>query len=46
MHTRGERVRQILWLLARGEQDITAGLGHELDDVLAEADVMLADASV
>jgi len=28
----------ILHLLARGEKEIAAGIGHELDDVLREAD--------
>ena len=28
----------ILHLLARGEKEIAAGIGHELDDVLKEAD--------
>ena len=28
----------ILNLLARGEKEIAAGIGHELDDVLKEAD--------
>lgn len=33
---------EILRLLARGEREIEAGAGHDLDSVLAEADVMLA----
>ena len=28
----------VLHLLARGEKEIEAGIGHELDDVLKEAD--------
>jgi len=31
----------ILHLLARGEKEIVAGTGHELDDVLKEADLYL-----
>ncbi len=31
----------ILHLLARGEKEITAGTGYELDDVLKEADFYL-----
>jgi len=34
----------ILHLLARGEKEIAAGTGHELDDVLKEADLYLKDA--
>ena len=39
---RRERERQVLRLLVRGEQEIAAGDGHDLDDVLAEADAILA----
>jgi prevent-host-death family protein len=39
---RAEREREILMLLARGEQEIDAGAGSELDAVLAEADALLA----
>jgi prevent-host-death family protein len=39
---RSEHERQILHLLARGEQEITAGKGIDLDEVLAEADALLA----
>jgi prevent-host-death family protein len=38
----GEHERQLLYLLARGEQEITAGKGFDLDDVLTEADALLA----
>jgi prevent-host-death family protein len=31
----------VLHLLARGEKEIAAGIGHELDDVLQEADRFL-----
>ena len=41
-YERNERERHVLRLLVRGEQEITAGLGHDLDDVLAEADTILA----
>jgi prevent-host-death family protein len=33
---------QLLLMLARGEKEIAAGRGHELDSVLAEADAVLA----
>jgi prevent-host-death family protein len=42
-YERGERERQLLRLLVRGEQEIAAGVGHDLDEVLAEADALLAD---
>ena len=38
-----ENERQILRLLAQGEKDIAAGKGRTLDEVLAEADAVLAD---
>jgi prevent-host-death family protein len=38
-----EKERQLLRLLARGEREIAAGKGHDLDSVLAEADALLAD---
>ena len=34
---------EILRLLARGEKEIEAGIGYDLESVLAEADEMLAD---
>ena len=42
-YERGERERELLRLLVRGEQEIMAGVGHDLDEVLAEADAALAD---
>jgi prevent-host-death family protein len=42
-YERGEQERQLLRLLARGAQEIAAGTGHDLDEVLAEADALLAD---
>ena len=42
-YERGERERQLLRLLVSGEQEIAAGAGHTLDDVLAEADALLTD---
>jgi len=33
--------RQILALLKQGENEIVHGVGHELDDVLAEADALI-----
>ena len=44
-YERGERERQLLRLLVRGEQEMTAGMGHDLDEVLAEADALLTDES-
>jgi prevent-host-death family protein len=43
-YERAEYERQILRLLARGEREISAAKGHDLDHVLAEADRLLADA--
>jgi prevent-host-death family protein len=34
---------EILRLLARGEKEIAVGKGHELDQVLKEADAILSD---
>ena len=34
---------EILRLLARGEKEIEAGIGHEFDDVLKEADRFLEE---
>ncbi len=39
-----ENQREILELLARGEQEIASGTGHSLDSVLAEADKLLSEA--
>jgi prevent-host-death family protein len=41
-YERSEQERHILQLLARGEQEIKTGRGFDLDDVLAEADNLLA----
>jgi prevent-host-death family protein len=38
-----ERDRELLRLLAKGERDIEAGEGHDLDSVLAEAGALLAE---
>ena len=38
-----ERDRELLRLLAKGEREIEAGKGHDLDSVLAEADALLSD---
>lgn len=40
-HTQHEL--EILRLLARGERDIEAGIGFDLETVLAEADTLLAE---
>lgn len=36
-----EHEKEILRLLAKGEKEIEAGVGYELDTILAEADVLL-----
>jgi prevent-host-death family protein len=41
-YERSEHERQLLRLLARGEREIAAGKGFELEEVLAEADALLA----
>jgi PHD/YefM family antitoxin component YafN of YafNO toxin-antitoxin module len=41
-YERSEHDRQLLHLLARGEQEIAAGEGFDLERVLAEADALLA----
>ncbi len=43
-YERAERERHILLSLARGEREIARSEGHDLDDVLAEADAILANA--
>ena len=40
---RAEAERELLLLLARGEKEIAAGVGHSLDEVLAEADALLSE---
>jgi prevent-host-death family protein len=40
-YERAGHEREILLLLARGEQEIAAGVGSDLDTVLAEADALL-----
>ena len=42
-YERGERERQLLRLLVCGEQEIAVDVGHDLDQVLSEADALLAD---
>jgi len=44
-YERSEHERQLLRLLARGEQEIAAGAGVDLKTVLAEAEALLADES-
>ena len=38
---RREQDLEILRLLAQGEKEIAAGVGHDLDEVLADADELL-----
>jgi prevent-host-death family protein len=40
-YERTQHELEILRLLARGEVEIEAGVGHDLDSVLAEADALL-----
>jgi prevent-host-death family protein len=44
-YERAEHERQLLRMLARGEKEIAAGQGYDLDEVLDEADALLARAS-
>lgn len=41
-YERGEHERALLRSIAQGETEIAAGRGYDLDDVLAEADRLLA----
>jgi len=41
-HDRSEHERQLLYALALGESEIASGNGHALDEILAEADGLLA----
>lgn len=38
-----ERDKELLRLLAKGEEEIEAGAGHDLEMVLAEADALLGE---
>jgi prevent-host-death family protein len=40
-YARTQRELEILRILAQGEVDITAGVGHDLDGVMAEVDELL-----
>jgi PHD/YefM family antitoxin component YafN of YafNO toxin-antitoxin module len=42
-YARSEAERELLLLLANGEKEIAAGVGHTLDTVLAEADSLLSE---
>ena len=42
-YERSEQERQMLRVLARGEREIAEGKGYDLDEVMAEADRLLAD---
>ncbi len=42
-YERSERDRELLHLLAKGEKEIEAGKGYDLDSVLAEADALLSE---
>ena len=41
-YQRTQRELEILRVLARGDAEIAAGVGHDLDDVLEEARMLLA----
>ena len=40
-YERTQRELEMLRILAQGEADIAAGVGHDLDAVMAEADELL-----
>jgi prevent-host-death family protein len=42
VYQRTQHELEILRVLARGEAEIAAGVGHDLDDVMAEARALLA----
>jgi len=42
-YERDQHELELLRLLARGEKEIEAGKGHDLDDVLAEAEALLRE---
>ena len=42
-YERSEADRELLLLLAHGEKEIAADVGHSLDSVLAEADALLSN---
>ncbi|MFZ0932540.1 MAG: type II toxin-antitoxin system Phd/YefM family antitoxin [Syntrophobacteraceae bacterium] len=42
-YERSERDTELLRLLAKGEKEIEAGEGYELDSILAEADALIAE---
>ena len=42
-YERSEAQRELLLLLARGEKEIAAGVGHSLEQVLAEAEALLLE---
>ena len=46
-HTKAQkRDKELLRLLAKGEREIEAGEGYDLDSILADADALLAEESV
>ncbi|MGB7621858.1 MAG: type II toxin-antitoxin system Phd/YefM family antitoxin [Terriglobia bacterium] len=42
-YERGEHDRELLRVLARGDKEIVAGEGHDLESVFAEADALLKE---
>ena len=42
-YERARQERQILECLVKGDKEIAIGIGHELEDVMAEADSILAE---
>jgi len=44
-YERSERDKELLRLLAKGEREIEAGEGYDLESILADADALLAEES-
>jgi prevent-host-death family protein len=42
-YEQSERDKELLRLLAKGEKEIEAGQGYDLDSIMAEADALLAE---
>ena len=42
-YERARQEREILELLVQGDKEIASGVGHDLQDVMAEADSILAE---
>jgi prevent-host-death family protein len=44
-YERSERDKELLRLLAKGEREVEAGEGYDLDSILADADALFAEES-